>query len=138
MTYRLDITGRLHRRMLEIVGTALPLMTGSRADADLIGLAHLREEMVEAIDAYCRHVQTLREAGHAPSAPGAALDDGCTSLRSAYDTFRARWVHREALENWHEYRLSAVVMMKQVRTLVQQAEAHASGRPEAGLRARGI
>ncbi len=53
MIHRIDITARLQRRMLEIVGTALPLLTRSRADADLVGLAHLRGEMVDAIDAYC-------------------------------------------------------------------------------------
>ena len=122
MVYRLDITARLHRRMLEIVGTALPLMAGSRDDADMIGLAHLREEMVDAMDTYCRHVHHLRDDGRVSRTAGQALVDGCTRLRAAYEAFRARWIHRDGIEHWYEYRLSAVVMMKQVRSHVQQAE----------------
>ncbi|GEM_PF-1368587 len=121
MIHRIDITARLQRRMLEIVGTALPLLTRSRADADLVGLAHLRGEMVDAIDAYCRHVEAMRDAG------SKGLDAGCIDLRAAYETFRARWAQRENVDHWAEYRLSAVVMMKQIRALVQQAEAPASG-----------
>ena len=122
MVYRLDITARLHRRMLEIVGTALPLITSSRADADLVGLGHLREEMVQAMDAYCHHVHQLRNMGLVAANDADTLVAGCTDLRSAYEAFRARWVHRDGIENWYEYRLSAVVMMKQVRALVQHAE----------------
>lgn len=127
MICRLDITARLHRRMLEIVGTALPLITGSHADADLIGLAHLRKDMVAAIDLYCEHVQGLLDEargalGSADLGEAERLARGCVSLREAYDGFRARWAHRHAADHWHEYRLSAVVMMKQVRSHVEQAE----------------
>ena len=114
--------------MLEIVGSALPLIARTFGDADLAGLAHLREEMVEAIKAYCRHVHHQRELAVACGdtqelAIAQALADGCTGLNAAYDTFRDRWVHRDAAGNWHEYRLSAIVMMKHVRDQVQRAEA---------------
>ncbi|WP_174291241.1 hypothetical protein [Sphingomonas bacterium] len=115
--------------MLEIVGTALPLMTSARADADLIGLAHLREEMVQAMDAYCHHVHQLHDAGSLVPDHADLLVGGCVELRSAYEAFRIRWVHRDGIENWYEYRLSAVVMMKQVRALVQQAETSRVSRP---------
>ena len=120
MTYRLDITARLHRQMLDVVGTALPLITSSRADADLSGLAHLRQEMVRTLEAYSVHVKSLGDA---------ALIARCASLEQAYQSFRARWVYRDGIEHWYEYRLSAIVMMKQVRALVQQAEAERTTAP---------
>jgi hypothetical protein len=128
MAPRLDITRRLHERLLEIVRTALPLIPGSWRDADFDALAHLREEMVAAIDLYCRHVHRLRDdairnGGALAVERAEMLVAGCTSLRGAYDSFRCRWAQRAAVEHWHEYRLSAIVMMKQVRNRVQQAEA---------------
>lgn len=129
MTNRLDITGRLHERMLDVVRAALPLITTSMAEADLAGLAHLREEMVEAIEAYCRHVREIvamaREGGDCHAiAHAELLTSGCAGLQSAYEAFRLRWAHRHAAESWHEYRLSAVVMMKKVRNHVQAAARH--------------
>ena len=123
MAYRVDITARLQQRMLEIVGTALPLITRSQADADLVGLAHLRGEMVDAIDAYCRHIHGLRDDADAPAEWLDRLIAGCNELRATYQSFGVRWMRRDCIAHWHEYRLSAVVMMKQVRKLVQDAEA---------------
>ena len=127
MIERLDITGRLHARLLEIIRTALPLITSSMRDADLIGLVHLRGEMVDAIEAYCRHLHEVRDdaaktADLADVAKMNSMVEGCAALNAAYETYRARWVHRRAAVNWCEYRLSAIVMMKQVRDVVQQAE----------------
>lgn len=127
MVYCLDITRRLHQRLLYIVRVALPLIPASMGDADMAGLAHLREEMIEAIDAYSRHTRQLHDtalaAGDAARlAEADMLMRGCAALGDAYDAFRARWAHRHAMDNWHEYRLSAVVMMKQVRSHIQSAE----------------
>ena len=127
MAHRLDITKRLHERLLEIVRTALPLIPSVKADADLIGLAHLRSEMVEAMNAYCRHVHELHGDAAATAEPSRLLTartliEGCSSLHASYEVFRERWEHRAALDNWYEYRLSAVVMMKQVRDQVRQTE----------------
>ena len=127
MRYQLDVTTRLHERLLEIVRTALPLITASVADADLIGLTHLREEMVQAMELYGRHVHRLRdkadEAGDAAGMAAASrLVAGSTQLAAFYAAFRDRWARRQAMENWHEYRLSAIVMMKQVRAGMQAAE----------------
>lgn len=74
---------------------------------------------------YCRHVHGIG------GSRGDDLVAGCTEIRAAYEAFRARWEHRRAAENWHEYRLSAVVMMKQVRAHVQEAAAIRAGRPGA-------
>ena len=90
---RLDITGRLQRRMLEIISTALPLITKSLHDADLGGLAHLRDEMVDAIEAYRLHADRLR------GREGESLCRGYAEVAAAYDGFRARWEHRRAAEN---------------------------------------
>ena len=117
MAYRLDITERLHRRMLEIVGTGLPLITRSLSDADLDGLAFLRGEMIDTIEGYCRHVHQVS------GDDGQRLIEGCADVRAAYETFRLRWEHRHVSGNWLEYRLSAVVMMKQVRAHVERARA---------------
>lgn len=121
MTYRLDITARLHRQLLDIVATALPLITSSRADADLIGLAYLRSEMVRKLKAYGSHVSQLGDPEQIAR---------YTNLQHAYDAFCERWVYRDGIEHWHEYRLSVVVMMKQVRSLVQSAEAAVIDRRE--------
>ena len=122
MVHQLDITARLQRRMLQIVGDALPLITKARADADLIGLAHLRGEMTDAIAAYCRHIDRLQNDAINSIDRLERLADSCIKLQAAYESFRIRWVHRDDTDYWHEYRLSAVVMMKQVRSLVQDAE----------------
>ena len=127
MVSRLDITRRYHERLLEVIKTALPFLTSSMRDADLIGLTHLREEMAEAMGAYCRHVHHLRDGARdareaAALSQAEALVTGCVSLHAAYDAFRSRWAHRHAVEHWPEYRLSAIVMMKQVRNHVQHAE----------------
>ena len=58
---QLDILARLQTRLLEIVGTGLPLITSSIRDADLIGLAHLRGEMVAALaDVACDGYRAAR------------------------------------------------------------------------------
>ena len=44
------------------------------------------------------------------------------SPEPSYEIFHDRWEHRTALDNWYEYRLSAVVMMKQVRDQVRLTE----------------
>lgn len=133
MPHRLDIASRMHERLMEIVGVALPLIASSMADADLVGLAHLREEMVEAIDRYCRYVHALRDAARAAGDGGGAartdeLAAECAELRAAYEGFRTRWADRTAVEHWPEYRLSAIVMMKRVRACVRRAEALRRGR----------
>lgn len=126
MVQRLDILERLHARLLEIVGTGLPMLTSSMRDADLEGLTQLREEMVAAIEVYAHYVHKLL---------GKALADGdtdvvrtahdlkldCIALQQAYRTFTARWAHRDGGLNWPEYRLSAIVMMKQIRNHVRAA-----------------
>jgi hypothetical protein len=127
MTYRLDIIRRLHDQMLEIVRTGLPLITSSQADADLTGLAHLREEMVTTIDRYCRHASKLGEAALESAddqarAEADHLVEQSGNLRASYDAFRDRWAHRDAVGNWPEYRLSAIVMMKQIRNHIQAAD----------------
>lgn len=127
MPERLDITLRLHERMLDIVRTGLPRITSSMRDADLEGLAFLRGEMVGTIDAYCRHVgqlhtTALRRGDPAETAIADALAEGCAALSAAYDDFRLRWADRSAAEHWPEYRLSAIVMMKHVRNSVRRAE----------------
>lgn len=134
MAHRLNIIVRLQRRMLEIVGTGLPLITKLRDDADLVGLAHLRGEMVDSIGAYCRHVSELQDGSAAPADQSQALLVGCNDLQAAYEKFRARWVHRDGIDHWQEYRLSAVVMMKQVRAVVQNAEALGHGTSEGTYR----
>jgi hypothetical protein len=127
MTYRLDITSRLHGQMLEVVRSGLPLITNSMADADLIGLSHLRDEMVSTIDRYCRHAARLRENA-ALSVDEADWDEAdklvaqSESLRASYDAFRDRWAQRDAVGNWPEYRLSAIVMMKQIRNHIRVAD----------------
>ena len=132
MPATLDIVGRLHRQLLEIVAIALPLIPSSRRDVDLAALGHLRHEMVDAMRRYRRHAEDVHAAAYGsgdPSAIAAAdmLCHGSKALGRAYDEFRARWAHREALANWPEYRLSAIRMMKLVRNQVQQAEAARGG-----------
>ncbi len=127
MPATLDLVARLHRRLLEIVGTTLPLMPSAMRDADLDGLAQLRWEMVEAMAAYRRHAEQAHTAslccGNAAAVDVAdALCRGARGLERAYEEFRQRWAHRDAVGNWAEYRLSAIRMMKQVRNQVQAAE----------------
>ena len=127
MVKRLDILARHHARLLDIVGTALPLITASAQDADLPGLAHLRGEMIEAMAAYQRHVHdrmstAATDAGDPVQTRRAqAAKIGCIEIERAYQTFTNRWAHREAAHHWPEYRLSAIVMMKQVRDHVRAA-----------------
>ena len=123
MIQRVDITARLQHRLLEIVSTALPLITRSIADADLLGLAHLRGEMIHALDAYYCHVSKLNADAGRSADECDRLTVSCVELRAAYEAFRARWVFRNGAESWHEYRLSAVVMMKHVRSIMQEADA---------------
>lgn len=126
MRTRLDIVDRLQKRLLEIVATALPLIASSARDADLPGLTHLRDEMVEVIASYKRHADRTHAAavdnGNAAAiAATRALCGGCTHLEQAYDEFRVRWAHRHAVEHWAEYRLSAIRMMKLLRNHVLAA-----------------
>ena len=127
MAHRLDILDRLHVRLLDIVGTGLRLMTASMKDADLVGLAHLRDEMIEAIGAYCRFVHGDGLVAHVAGddaqrrATAARVRAGCSDLKGAYDAFTARWTHRDGTLNWPEYRLSAIVMMKRIRDQVRAA-----------------
>ncbi|WP_374944523.1 hypothetical protein [Sphingomonas sp.] len=125
--HHLNILDRLHARLLDIIGTALPLITSSIADADLIGLAHLRTEMIQAIDAYTHyvhdHVLDAAVAANDPARMQLAheIKIGCISLEQTYRTFTSRWAHRDGMLNWPEYRLSAIVMMKQIRDQVRSA-----------------
>lgn len=127
MTRRLDILDRLHRRLLDIVGTALPLITSSVRDADLVGLAHLRDEMVCAVEEYARYVQehVLEVAIASADAERIRLAQeikiGSLALERSYQSFTDRWQHRDGISNWPEYRLSAIMMMKQVRNHVRAA-----------------
>lgn len=126
MPAALDIVDRLHRRLLEIIATALPLMTSSMRDADLEGLTFLREEMVEAIASYRRyayqaHATAIAGGSDAAIAGTAALCFNCTLLDEAYGAFRERWAQRLAVEHWAEYRLTAIRMMKSVRNHVLEA-----------------
>lgn len=129
MAHRLDILHRLQSRLLEIVGTGLPLITSSIKDADLVGLAHLRGEMVAALMAYARYVdETVMPEALASGDPerlrrAEELKAGCLQLKAAYRGFRRRWAHRDGRTNWPEYRLSAIVMMKQMRDHVRATSA---------------
>ena len=127
MAHRLDILDRLHTRLLDIVGTGLRLIPSAMRDADLTGLAHLRDEMIDTIGAYCRFVHgdgllTHIEGDDAHRrAVAVRVRAGCSDLKGAYDAFTARWVHRDGTLNWPEYRLSAIVMMKRIRDQVRAA-----------------
>ncbi|MEG3124429.1 hypothetical protein [Sphingomonas sp. GB1N7] len=107
-------------------------MTSSMGDADLIGLSYLRAEVVEAMAAYRRCADQERVAASEPAAfeqiaYADLLASGSIELQRIYDDFRRRWIDREIVGNWHEYRLSAIVMMKQVRNHVQNAQALRAG-----------
>lgn len=125
--HHLDITARLHARMIGIVTAALPLITKSKSDADLVGLAHLREEMLEIIAAYRRYIHSLStngelaNTGQQPSSVNILIAN-LADFENAYEQFRARWLYRDGISHWHEYRLSCVVMMKRLRLLVHDAE----------------
>lgn len=127
MIDRLNILDRLHTRLLEIVATGLPLLASSIADADLVGLAHLRGEMIAAIDSYARYVHdhVLGPAMRGDDAERLRLAHrikvGAIQLQQSYHTFTTRWADRDGMSNWPEYRLSAIVMMKQVRDQVREA-----------------
>lgn len=127
MTRRLNILDRLHRRLLDIVGTGLPLITSSVRDADLVGLAHLRDEMICAVEEYARYVQQyvleVALAGTDPEQIRLAqeIKIGSVALERSYQSFTDRWRHRDGISNWPEYRLSAIMMMKQVRNHVRAA-----------------
>lgn len=124
---RLNILDRLHTRLLDIVGTALPLITASARDADFVGLAHLRMEMICAMAEYARYVQQhVVDAALAGADPeqirlAQEIKIGSIALQRSYQSFADRWLHRDGMANWPEYRLSAIVMMKQVRSHVRDA-----------------
>lgn len=125
--HHLDIIARLHARMIGIVTAALPLITKSRSDADLIGLAHLREEMLEIIAAYRRYIYSLNTScelliSRQKQSSINILVTNLADFENAYEEFRARWLYRDGISHWHEYRLSCVVMMKRLRLLVHDAE----------------
>lgn len=124
MIRRLNILHRLHGRMLDIVAAGLPLLTSSMRDADLIGLTYLRGEMIEVLAAYARHVRELETDAEQMQDPdrvrlAGEIVRGCTALHRSYEAFRNRWAHRDGQMNWPEYRLSAIVMMKQIRDQVR-------------------
>lgn len=133
MAHRLDILHRLQSRLLEIVATGLPLIPSSMKDADLVGLAHLRGEMVAALLAYTRYIddhlipQAVASGDAERLRHAQASKAGCVGLRQAYGGFRRRWAHRDGLTNWPEYRLSAIVMMKQVRDHVRATSGKSAG-----------
>jgi hypothetical protein len=124
MVVPLDITKRLHDRLMEIVNTAFALITPSLRDADLAGLAYLRREMIQLLEIYSDHVDAKIESMEGDEALRylEVLQDSLRQLSLSYEKFRARWVHREATQNWPEYRLSCVVMMKQFRDHLTNAE----------------
>lgn len=120
MPHRLNLVERHHKRLLEIVSAALPLITGSARDADLIGLRYLRQETVEALASYARLVADMVDNAEGSGDGRAAFVAGtlqarCRTIGGSYETFRGRWLERVALDNWAEYRLSAILMMKRVR-----------------------
>lgn len=139
MAHRLNILDRLHTRLLEIVGTALPLITSSIRDADLVGLAHLRAEMVCALEEYARYVQQqvldIASSGSDRERIRLAQEIKIRSiaLEQTYRAFTERWRHRDGIANWPEYRLSAIVMMKQVRNHVRTASRWEPADPEPKL-----
>lgn len=128
MSQRLNLLARHHSRLLEIMGTARPLITSSAERADLVALRHLRREMVEALAAYQRFVheeifEPARTSGsRAARADAQELKIGCIDIQVAYDAFGIRWSRRNALESWSEYRLSSIRMMKRVRDHIRQVQ----------------
>lgn len=119
---RLDILSRHHDRIREIMATASQLIVGYSKDADLGALRHLRREMVEALIAYQRFVHEeifepslLADEADPARRDARALKIDCIQLQRDYDDFGMRWAHRDIVDNWQEYRLSANLMMKQVR-----------------------
>ena len=126
MPQRLDILDRLHKRLLDIIASGLPLITSSVRDADMVGLVYLRSEMLVTIEAYAQHIQQLSDAAHvsgdlAREQAAQELKIGCIALQQTYRAFTDRWRHRDGISNWPEYRLSAIVMMKQVRNHIRAA-----------------
>lgn len=119
MVNRLDITARLQRRIVEISSTAIPLIAKRQDEADLVGLNHLRGELMAAVGAYVRHIHRLGIEVKEPSAEIELLASRCLALRVAYRDFRRRWIYRDGMDHWHEYRLSASVLMKQIRALTE-------------------
>lgn len=124
MLRRLNLLHRLHNRLLEIVTTAAPLIASTPEEADLVGLQHLRDEMVHTMSAYDRYIDEVLIAQAEASGDAdlicraRAIQVGSRRLTDAYDAFRARWVGRNPLANWPEYRLSAMLMIKQLRQQV--------------------
>lgn len=134
MVEPLDITKRYHERLLETANRAATLVDVSLEGSDLIGLEHLRREMVFLLEGYAAYViqmplvaQDVDKLHYIEQ-----LRFGAIILQRSYEKFRTRWVHREATENWHEYRLSLNVMIKQLCDHIRTSESmHASFRKRA-------
>ena len=120
MPIRIDLLDRYQRRMMDIVGMALPLIASRQSDADMIGLKYLRREMIETLASYDRLIHEMTKAAVARCDDREQLRvyelrEHCSSMRETYDAFHTHWVERQVLENWAEYRLSAIVTMKRIR-----------------------
>lgn len=127
MLRTLDLLHRLHTRLLDIASTATPLITPTLEEADLVGLCYLRDEMVQMMAAYGRFIDEVlvpraeRSGDPELICRARAIHVGSERLINAYDRFCARWVHRDPMMNWPEYRLTAMLMIKQLREQVMQS-----------------
>ncbi|WP_010162386.1 hypothetical protein [Sphingomonas sp. PAMC 26617] len=126
MDKRLYIIERHHRRMSAILQDARPLLSSPAASVDHAGLGYLRNELVDALVSYRRFVQEdicLSPIGGGPDGRSDAteLKTTCAEIESAYQRFRERWIYRQVPDNWSEYRLSAQVMMKQIKTAIDKS-----------------
>jgi len=121
MTYRIDLLARHHQRLLEIIETAYPLITASHADADTVGLRHLRREMEETLMSYERFIRedicerSLWSATDEAVQDARALLASCQLLRKDYRGFIHRWTATESATNWARYRLAIMCMIQQFR-----------------------
>lgn len=129
MPKRIDLLARHHRRLLEIMDAAFPLITATDSHADLRGLRHLRREMNEALQSYARFVgEEVYDRALLATSTGArddalALWARCLQLQRDYEDFIARWAQQDALANWTKYRLSARRMMQHVRDHILEVAA---------------
>lgn len=127
MTYRIDLLARHHRRLLDIIAAAHPLITERHHDADTNGLRHLRREMEEALMAYERFIRedicgrSVWSAVDEATGDARTLLGSCIQLRKDYERFVGRWTAAKAADNWPRYRLSVLCMIQQFRDHVLDA-----------------
>ncbi len=129
MPDRLNTLACHHSRLAGIADTAARLVAGSASEACIADLRLLRLDMMDALASYQSFIHQEVFEPAMRGCPGLALDSAsalkisCIDLQGSYEAFRMRWSHRDTRENWPEYRLSAMQMVKKVRSHVHSAAA---------------